>query len=264
MGTGILRIGFILLTVVLTFARCGSSKPAASSASIAEALVSEGKYAGALTIYRKIVSDGDRSGASVDASVLKRAAQAATHQKDHSFVLDCIERLAAAQTLTIEDAQLYVDNVAFVDDDNRQLAFFANHHNLLINTLGNEKFHTTLCRLYGRIGNTEGVVDNWPQANDATKLEWFSVYYKGVKDQKNADELIMICNQMLSLDSNLKDALNYKAVLLFDKNEARYKKLMDDYNKNKNATTYAYLKRDLKALSSDYRECRELFEKLRQ
>ena len=45
--------------------------------------------------------------------------------------------------------------------------------------------------------------------------------------------------------------------------EARFKAAMAEYEKKKNATTYAYLRRDLKRISADYREAQAGFEKLR-
>jgi outer membrane protein assembly factor BamD (BamD/ComL family) len=37
---------------------------------------------------------------------------------------------------------------------------------------------------------------------------------------------------------------------------------MSKYNKNKNATTYAYLRRELKRISTDYKIAKDILEKL--
>ena len=52
--------------------------------------------------------------------------------------------------------------------------------------------------------------------------------------------------------------------MYYEKAENRYKYEMAKYNKNKNATTYAYLRRDLKKVSADFRIARDLFIKLRK
>ena len=263
MKTGILQVAFILLSVVVLFSRCGSVKSSVTSAEKAETLFTSGNYAEALELYRHLIATDDEHKQPVDAAILKNAAVAASHQKDHRFTLDCIERLSSTRALNIDEAALYADN-AFAGETDRTLAFFNNHRDLLISSMGSESYYSRLCQLNGEAGNADGVVSNWPQANRATKLEWFRTYYEGVKNQMSAYELMALCDKVLAMDSNQKEALHNKAVLLYEKSEATYKKLMDDYNKEKNATTYAYLRRDLKLISTDYRECRDLFEKLRK
>jgi len=58
--------------------------------------------------------------------------------------------------------------------------------------------------------------------------------------------------------------LEWRAKYFYDKAEKRYQSAMKKYNKKKTATTYAYLRRDLKKISADFRISKKVFEKLRE
>ena len=263
MSVGFLRLGLVLCAFVLVFSRCATVKPSVSPLVKAEAMFVEGNYAEALPLYRQFIIKADENNQAVDASVLKNAAVAASHQNEYELTFDFVERLGNLNLLDAETARLFVESSAPVDDDVRKLSFMTKHRSLLFEVMGQEAYYTALCSLSGRVGDLQGVVDSWTMAGKAAKLEWFPLYYEGVKDIQSPDALMALCDEVLTLQADHQDALKYKAVLLYEKSEARYKELMDDYNKNKNATSYAYLKRDLKRLSADYRMCRDLFEKLR-
>jgi len=72
------------------------------------------------------------------------------------------------------------------------------------------------------------------------------------------------CNLLLKEAPDYTDALEWKAKYYYDKAEKRYQYEMAKYNKKKNATTYAYLRRDLKKISGDFRISRDTFLKLRK
>lgn len=58
-------------------------------------------------------------------------------------------------------------------------------------------------------------------------------------------------------------ALFWKAKMFFERAEKRYQSEMAKYEKDKNTTSYAYLKRELKKLSSDYVMAKDILEKLK-
>ena len=70
------------------------------------------------------------------------------------------------------------------------------------------------------------------------------------------------CNKLLKQYPDYTEALEWKGKYYYDKAENKYRYEMDKYNKNKNTTTYAYLRRELKKVSSDFRTSRDVFLKL--
>lgn len=104
---------------------------------------------------------------------------------------------------------------------------------------------------------------NYLKLNPAGQLKFFEVYWNVVKNKLDKQELYNLARSVLKQDPHQLTALRYQGVYLYDRSEAEYRRLMADYEKNKNATTYAYLRRDLKVLSADFRQCRAIFETLR-
>jgi len=89
-------------------------------------------------------------------------------------------------------------------------------------------------------------------------------YVIAVHQLGNSRKALKACNALLKLKPNHIESIEWKAKFLYEGAEKRYKTAMAKYNKNKNATTYAYLRRDLKKISADFRVSRDLFLKLRK
>ncbi|PWD98318.1 tetratricopeptide repeat protein [Marinilabilia rubra] len=78
------------------------------------------------------------------------------------------------------------------------------------------------------------------------------------------DEAREVNNALLKKNPEFKPALEWKAGDIYERAEKWYKAEMSEYNKNPEYTAYVYLKRELKKISSMYRQSRDIFEKLHQ
>ncbi len=113
--------------------------------------------------------------------------------------------------------------------------------------------------------NNEAVVKTYESKGDAVlSKEAQLTYIKALEATDKAGPAVKACNELLKVQPDYEGALEWKAKYYYNKAEDRYKYEMDKYNKNKNATTYAYLRRDLKKVSADFRISRDTFLKLRK
>lgn len=113
--------------------------------------------------------------------------------------------------------------------------------------------------------NNEAVVTAYENKGEVTlSKEVQLTYIKALEATDKAGTAVKACNELLKKEPNYEAALEWKAKYYYNKAEDRYKYEMAKYNRNKNATTYAYLRRDLKKVSADFRMARETFLKLRQ
>lgn len=78
------------------------------------------------------------------------------------------------------------------------------------------------------------------------------------------EEAREVCSNLLEKNPDYKPAMEWKAMDIYERAEKWYKAEMSKYNKNENYTAYVYLKRELKKISSMFRQSRELFEKLHE
>ncbi|MBS2213683.1 hypothetical protein KEM09_19900 [Carboxylicivirga mesophila] len=113
--------------------------------------------------------------------------------------------------------------------------------------------------------NSEAVVAAYESKGEAVlSKEAQLTYIKALEATGNAGRAVKTCNELIKEQPDYEAALEWKAKYYYNKAEDRYKYEMAKYNKNKNATTYAYLRRDLKKVSADFRIARDTFIRLRQ
>lgn len=93
-------------------------------------------------------------------------------------------------------------------------------------------------------------------------LESYLVFSDYFKEKEDNGSLMIVSNELLKYYPDNAVGLKNKAIGLYNKAEGRYKSEMDTYNKNKNATTYALLKHELKKISGDYRNAKDILTKL--
>ncbi len=98
----------------------------------------------------------------------------------------------------------------------------------------------------------------------SVRAQCFANYFRMVRDSLSESSNMKLCRAALKDNAEQETALFYIAKTLYDQGEEQYKSAMDDYNKKKNATTYAYLRRDLKRASATLVESKENFERLRR
>ncbi len=87
-------------------------------------------------------------------------------------------------------------------------------------------------------------------------------YIKALEATGKGQEALKLSSTLIKTEPEYTEVKIWKAKYLYERADKRYKYEMAKYNKNKNATTYAYLRRDLKKISSDFRASRDLFEQL--
>ena len=90
------------------------------------------------------------------------------------------------------------------------------------------------------------------------------VNIKALEATNKSHPAAIACNDLLKEYPDYAEALEWKASYYYNKAEKKYQYEMAKYNKKKNATTYAYLRRDLKKVSADFRISRDTFLKLRK
>ncbi len=76
------------------------------------------------------------------------------------------------------------------------------------------------------------------------------------------EDALMLCEQILKLAPEYEPARFWKARYYFEKAENWYQAEMAKYNKNPEYTAYAYLRRELRKISADFRTSRDVFEEL--
>ncbi len=113
--------------------------------------------------------------------------------------------------------------------------------------------------------NYAAVIETYTGKGDHTLAkEAELVYIKALENTKKGHAAAKACNSLLKTYPYYTEALEWKARYYYNKAENKYQYEMNKYNKKKNNTTYAYLRRELKKVSGDFRISRDVFLKLRK
>ncbi len=122
-----------------------------------------------------------------------------------------------------------------------------------------------LIALYAASQNPDEVINTYANKGDImVSKEATMAYVSALEQTNNKVEAAKVCNTLVKAYPNYIPALEWKGKYYYEKADTRYKAEMAQYNKNKNATSYAYLLRDLKKVSADFRIARDTFEQLRK
>jgi len=250
---------FGLVALMLFFASCASTKNMKYDSIKKEAntLFEQGRYSEALSIYKTVDS------LHYDSLLLHNASISALKTdefRDAVAYLKAIKNPGNDNGLK-EEMSLLLDSIGRFS---RSFYCFEDEMPLVKSICG-EDYTNEKYALYYNYINSSKIVDLYDklQSKDA-RSTCFATYFSHVKSTLDEKELVSKCRSALADNSNQVVALKYLGVVQYNKSEKDYKAAMDEYNKNKNQTAYAYLRRDLKLISKDYIKSRDYLNKVHE
>lgn len=113
-------------------------------------------------------------------------------------------------------------------------------------------------------GNSEWALSIWEEISFKETEELQSAYLKALEETGQKEGLFTKHQEHLKKFPDNQASRFYMAKHYFAKAETEYQREMAKYKKNENATTYAYLRRELTRLSEDYRTSRDILLELRK
>ncbi len=126
------------------------------------------------------------------------------------------------------------------------------------------KVNSRLFEIYTDIKEPEKALYIWSEMNQENKKKENNlVHYfdlkKSLKDTVTCDS---VSKELLKINPNQVDALEWNASKYFWKGEKRYQKAMQEYNKNKTNRQYRILLKELDASTADFKKALTYLEKL--
>ncbi|MCU4162505.1 tetratricopeptide repeat protein [Carboxylicivirga caseinilyticus] len=212
------------------------------------------------TLYKQYIQLATSNGAEVSDQIYHNLAKSSGKLSKIDEAIEIYSSLLKKN----EDSALFTEYAQLLQDNNRVKDEIDLWNKTENETLQSQKIDR-LISLYAKTESYDAlieVVSNKGEvklSNEATML-----YIGALEKSDNKVEAAKVCNQLVKEQADYIPALEWKGKYYYEKAEARYKAEMAEYNKNKNATTYAYLLRDLKKVSADFRIARDTFETLHE
>ena len=247
-----------LLCTTILFG-CGSTKESTGNKKCAEAnrLAAMGDYANAVSLYKEM----DNAQTTLDSASLRLATIAAQATGENTLACKWGYAYSSKGDTAKLDA-LAKSLVALGRNDDRA-TLIEDNKPIFNHLLGSQNVSTTLTDFYAK-NNSPKIKETFPElADPQLKAKYFASYFPHVKNDMPEAQAEKLCAEIIKQDKDNITAIEYVAKIKYDRAEKKFKSAYADYEKhNKTTAAHAYLARDLKQVSGEYRNCKSLFEKL--
>jgi tetratricopeptide (TPR) repeat protein len=242
---------------------CAIQKKTVDTMLAAESATAAGDHNKALELWEKKITEDELAGHETTTQAYDKAGHAAlavgdTTKAENHFKLAVYHKTASLKTwLFLSDFYRKADNLSL-----EVMAL----EGLLKNYP--EKPETKnamplLFELYTQTQQWDKAVETWshirPENQNEDVLNNWLIVNKALKNND-------VCNETSSLlltkNPNNTDALDWKAIQLYDLGEKRYQHEMTAYERNKTRKQYATLLKGLEKSTNDFKESLKLFERL--
>jgi len=115
-----------------------------------------------------------------------------------------------------------------------------------------------LYRLQQQIEDYEAANKTWIKIDYSNNTDLMFEQITVLTKLNKKKDALALCNELLKIDNSHEQALFWKADYYYNKAEKWYQNEMAKYNRDANYTAYAYLRRELKKISANFRTARDL------
>ncbi|SFE91337.1 tetratricopeptide repeat protein [Thermophagus xiamenensis] len=222
-----------------------------------------GNNAEVLSAYEKIQAYHTEHGTQIETENLKMAAQSAVQ----------LQRYALAETLLsewlnrdhdIEAVKLLARVYENTGQQNKKYELWNNYWDKIESPELKSEVGLKLFSIEMERNEYEKALERSRKMPPISDPRMVMLQIKAMEATGKTEEARTTCNSLLEKHPDFQPAMEWKAKDLYKRAEEWYKAEMAKYNKNPNYTAYVYLKRELKKISSLYRQSRELFKTLHQ
>lgn len=244
----ILSIGIIAVLLVA----CGVPKVLTSSKNEAVEFENSGNFKQATTLWEQYFSEIDSEEvAGVDfAKAAKTAFKAGELVKAKSW-------FDQARYKNYADLEMY-ETLAEIyrSEDNLSKELSALEYCIEKYGYGNKQINTRLFSLYGEIDSNDKALEMWEKMDVLSKNteENLNTYFKVNKALENNSVCDSTALEILKLNPENIDALEWNAKKYYWAGQNRYKREMDKYNKKKNTKNYKILLKELDLVTADFKQ----------
>ncbi len=250
-----------IASLLLMFFACNSLKKLETTQSSAQAAYESANYSEALTLYEQLIQLYKDNGKDIPVDIKMNAGKSAYEIKNYDIAKGYLTEVFK-ENKNVEPLMMLID-ISKQSGSRDELKSLIENHTELLKENGEGDFaNTELFNINYSKGDMEVAYSNYNSIENPDK-ELFDEYLNILMDLDKKKEAKQSCIEALKSDDSNVAALEWLAIDEYTNAENWYKSMMAKYNKNKNATSYAYLRRDLKKVSVQYRGARDKFLKLR-
>ncbi len=246
--------------MVLILAACSPTKQITGLESDITGLYAQERYDELLLQYDKLLVLKNKNNTPLAKNTLLLAGKAAYKTSRHNEALDILRSINDLQDL--EAIMMMGESLELTARPEEALDYWQTRLPLLE---GSEHYRDIVLKIYRtqqRVEDYEAANQTWQKIDPQNDSDLMYEQVEVLSKLNRTQDVLTLSKQILKLEPKHEKALFKLADYYYNKAENWYKSEMDKYNRNPNNTTYAYLRRELKKISADFRTARDLLETL--
>lgn len=248
------------LLAILVFSSCATSKLAEEGS----AAYQSGDYVAALSAWEQVISDKESKGQTADTSIYFKAGMAAMELGNTAKARAYLEK---AEDMQYESPAMYASLAHIykgIDNLSLEIEALENYHEKFPNGEVADTINVRLFETYVESENWQKAVDLWPGIEDeaASDVGLLSRYLDVNEELENDAKCDQLAQQIIKLDSDNINALEWQASKYYWKAEKLYVSQMKAYQKNRTNRQYKKLLKAWDKIWPDFRKARSYFLKL--
>ena len=253
-------INSLLLITIVLISACSPTKQLVSLESDIYPLYQQGQYEKALQQYDKLLLLSKKNNLPIHDTtqlVAGKAAHKAELFEQSTALFNSIDNLKDTEALLMGGV-----NYEKLGQSQEAYDYWVAKLSNFENTEHYQEILLKIYRLEQQMLNFAAANETWTKIDHQNKPDLMFEQVTVLGNLDKTSDALALSNQILKIDEKHEAALFWKADYYYHKAENWYQSEMTKYNRNANYTTYAYLRRELKKISADFRTARDLLETL--
>lgn len=255
---------FAAFIMLLLLASCGAPKQITHYDQLAMQSADSGHYEKAIQEWNEYMSIEKTKGIEANPKAYAEIGKAYFAMKQYEQAEANFDK---ARDNNYSDAKMYVlmaERYRMIDNLSKEITaieFYQAHFPIDKDSsvMRNRLFETSL-----ESENWEQAENIWAQMDVSSKSaeKYLLVYFKMNKKLEKTEKCDEIAVQLLNINSENREALDWMAKKYYNRAENRYQKAMATYNKKKTSKTYKTLLKDLDKVTADFKKSLKYFNPL--
>ncbi|MDG5800156.1 hypothetical protein QA597_07285 [Marinilabiliaceae bacterium ANBcel2] len=222
------------------------------------------KYNKVLSQYEELEKKSIQQGFEIDKKSTLTAGKAAFKLEDYNRAARYFTSIE--EGITDYPDIIYKTGISYQKRDDTGMEQ-VHWHDYLPSLKDTEYYEEVLTRLFA----IEAEMENYHEANELWKImpssndsHILKLKLLTKEATSNKEDALQFATETLNKHGNLEPLLFWKAKYYYNKAEDWYQNEMAKYNENPDYTAYAYLRRELRKISKEFRTARDIFIELRE
>ncbi len=259
-----IKHSFYLLILVNILVSCGAPKQSINYSQLAENAYQSGEYQQSIDQWQQYIENQETNSLEINPKVYADIAKAYFQMEQYEKAEQYFDQ---ARNKDYADDEMYVmmsQRYRMIDNLSKELTTLEYYRDHFSSRKDSIQMRNRLFETYIESENWKPAQTVWKEMDMESQQseEYLQQYFemnKALEQKEQCDEISL---QLLAINAQNKDAMEWQAKKYFKLAEDRYQTAMAAYNKKKTTKNYKILLKELDLVTADFKKSLEYFESL--